>query len=183
MDKLTRFPRIYAGYQDPGAGSVYPLSPLSSVFTKSLSNKVKHVLYASNPCRLRFYTQEIVIFREDVLRKMRRYALLQPRSSLLSLPSSSATANYSDPIDIEDTGEDDAVEETGDDNYYYNPTAPSASSSYSTEDGAMEVEEGEAGRGELRADKDLNDHLVETIVKQVVFFHPMSHKCSLVALM
>jgi hypothetical protein len=157
------------GFQDPGAGSVYPLSPLSSVFTKSLSNKVKHVLFASNPCRLRFYTQEIVIFREDVLRKMRRYALLQPRSSLFSLPGRS-TASYDDPIDVEDSGVDDENREAPEDSYYYNPTAQ-PSSFHGPEEGAgvaMDLEEEEgAGRDRSRADKDLNDHLVETIVKQV----------------
>jgi DNA polymerase epsilon subunit 2 len=41
-----------------------------------MRQKVKHVTFASNPCRLRYYTQEIVLFREDLLKKMQRHLVV-----------------------------------------------------------------------------------------------------------
>ena len=63
------------GPQDPGSGNVLPCRPLPRLFTKELSRRVKHVSFSSNPSRMRFYTQEIVLFREDLMRKVRRHAL------------------------------------------------------------------------------------------------------------
>ena len=34
---------------------------------------MRHVTFASNPCRVRYFTQEIVLFREDLLKKMQRH--------------------------------------------------------------------------------------------------------------
>ena len=39
-----------------------------------------HASFATNPCRLRFYAQEITIFREDILKKMQRHCIFAPRS-------------------------------------------------------------------------------------------------------
>ena len=36
------------------------------------------IVLASNPCRLRYCSQEIVIFRQDLLKTMRRLCLLTP---------------------------------------------------------------------------------------------------------
>jgi len=52
------------GPNDPGAGATLPRAPLPNYFTEALRERVKHASFATNPCRLRFYAQEIVIFRE-----------------------------------------------------------------------------------------------------------------------
>lgn len=37
---------------------------------------MKHITFASNPCRVRFYTQELVFFRDDLLKKMQRHSVM-----------------------------------------------------------------------------------------------------------
>lgn len=47
-------------------------------FTRDLSKRVKNVHFTSNPSRLKFYTQEIVIFRENLIKKMQRHCVIPP---------------------------------------------------------------------------------------------------------
>jgi DNA polymerase epsilon subunit 2 len=70
---------LVPGPQDVGTHNALPRRPIPEIFTKDLRKKVAHVTFASNPCRLRFYTQEIVLFREDLLRKMQRHTGLPPQ--------------------------------------------------------------------------------------------------------
>jgi DNA polymerase epsilon subunit 2 len=60
------------GPQDLTINSVLPRKPLLSSFTARLRAKIPKVHLASNPCRLKFFGQEIVIFREDVMLRMLR---------------------------------------------------------------------------------------------------------------
>eukprot|EP01082_Thalassiosira_pseudonana_P006335 g6143.t1 g6143 contig20:917343-919339(-) len=84
---ITKFPNIAAegrfvfvpGPNDPGITGVLPRGPIPNFFTSSLRSKVKHAVFASNPCRMRFFSKEIVFFRDDLVGKMRRHCLLQPR--------------------------------------------------------------------------------------------------------
>ncbi|KAF8974466.1 DNA polymerase epsilon, subunit B [Flammula alnicola] len=46
--------------------------PLLSTLTGRLKTKVPKVHFASNPCRIKFFDQEIVIFREDLMARMLR---------------------------------------------------------------------------------------------------------------
>jgi DNA polymerase epsilon subunit 2 len=39
---------------------------------------VPNVTCTTNPCRIRYYTQDIVIFRDDLQQKMQRHAILPP---------------------------------------------------------------------------------------------------------
>ncbi|CAN0186838.1 unnamed protein product [Pylaiella littoralis] len=66
------------GPQDPGAGDTLPRPPLPEYFTRSLRENLTHASFATNPCRLRFFTQEMVFFRDDILKKMQRHALFPP---------------------------------------------------------------------------------------------------------
>ena len=63
---------IVPGPNDPSVigDGVLPKGRLPNYFAKGLVDKVANIHMATNPCRLRFYTQEIVIYREDILRKM-----------------------------------------------------------------------------------------------------------------
>mmetsp|Transcript_23871 Transcript_23871/g.64487 ORF Transcript_23871/g.64487 Transcript_23871/m.64487 type:complete len:297 (-) Transcript_23871:241-1131(-) len=85
---IGEFPRLaqegrfvfVPGPKDPGAGNTLPRAPLASKFTSYLASKVPNAMFATNPCRLRFYAQEIVIFRDDILKKMQRHCIFPPRS-------------------------------------------------------------------------------------------------------
>jgi DNA polymerase epsilon subunit 2 len=59
----------------------YPRKPIPEQFTEDLRKRVSHVTFSSNPCRLRFFTQEIVVYREDLLRKFQRCSIVPPGST------------------------------------------------------------------------------------------------------
>eukprot|EP00557_Chaetoceros_sp_GSL56_P007669 CAMPEP_0176503636 /NCGR_PEP_ID=MMETSP0200_2-20121128/15474_1 /TAXON_ID=947934 /ORGANISM="Chaetoceros sp., Strain GSL56" /LENGTH=592 /DNA_ID=CAMNT_0017902951 /DNA_START=200 /DNA_END=1978 /DNA_ORIENTATION=- len=69
---------LVPGQNDPGIGGIMPRSQIPDYFTSGLRSKVKNVHLVSNPCRLRFFSQEIVICRLDVLSKLRRDCLVDP---------------------------------------------------------------------------------------------------------
>lgn len=67
-----------SGPQDAGTNNALPRRALPEEFTRDLRKKVTHITFGSNPCRVRFFTQEIVLFREDLLRKMQRHVVVPP---------------------------------------------------------------------------------------------------------
>eukprot|EP00953_Heterococcus_sp_UTEX-ZZ885_P027634 14806-Heterococcus_DN1.PRE.3 len=71
---------LVPGPHDPCVlgGVTLPRGKLSAYFTKGLIDKVANLHFSTNPCRLRFYTQEIVLFRDDILRKMQRHCVVSP---------------------------------------------------------------------------------------------------------
>ena len=69
------------GPTDPGAGSVLPRPPLPVAFTRRLRAVLPTAVFTSNPCRIRYFTHEMVVFRENLLSKMRRHALLSPNET------------------------------------------------------------------------------------------------------
>ena len=71
------------GPGDPGPGSALPRPPLPAYFTSDLRQLLPTAVFASNPCRIRLYTQEVVLFRSDLQNHMRRLCLIPPRSELL----------------------------------------------------------------------------------------------------
>ena len=52
-----------------------PRRPILSSFTSHLKTKIPKVHFATNPCRLKFFAQEVVIFREDTMARMLRNTL------------------------------------------------------------------------------------------------------------
>ncbi len=75
---------------DPGPGNVLPRPPLPPMitegFTKALGSD-QRVHLATNPCRMRYMSQEIVLLREDLMHKMVRHCCIKPdmaESSLMS---------------------------------------------------------------------------------------------------
>lgn len=86
---LARFPRLLdemhlvlvPGPDDPVATPVLPRAripaPLVARFERRLPRAfcAERVHWASNPCRLVYFSQEIVVFRDDVMSKMLRSAL------------------------------------------------------------------------------------------------------------
>lgn len=70
------------GPGDPGPGSVLPRPALPAYFTSDLRQLLPTAVFASNPCRLRLYTQQVVLFRSDLQNHMRRLCLIPPTSKL-----------------------------------------------------------------------------------------------------
>ena len=52
-----------------------------SFLTEDLQRKVPSAQFVSNPCRIQYCTQEIVVFREDVMTKMCRNSIYFPTDS------------------------------------------------------------------------------------------------------
>jgi len=63
------------GPTDPWSSDLLPRAPLPDALTKPLLAKIPHVTFASNPCRIRWFSQEIVILREDTMGRMNRNAV------------------------------------------------------------------------------------------------------------
>ncbi|ORC92313.1 DNA polymerase epsilon subunit B [Trypanosoma theileri] len=53
-----------------GLLGVLPQPPIVSVFGKTLQTRLKRVVFAPNPCRLRFFTHEIIVSRRDFFRSL-----------------------------------------------------------------------------------------------------------------
>lgn len=75
---------LVPGQNDPGIGAIMPRPQIPDYFTSGLKSKVKNVHLTSNPCRLRFFSQEFVICRLDVLSKLRRECLVEPSINVTS---------------------------------------------------------------------------------------------------
>jgi len=60
------------GPLDLTSNATLPRKPILSSFTSQLRAKVPKVHFATNPCRLKFFAQEIVVFREDTMARMLR---------------------------------------------------------------------------------------------------------------
>ncbi|KAK9168249.1 hypothetical protein Syun_000389 [Stephania yunnanensis] len=66
------------GPDDLGPSTVLPRRALPKYMVEELQMHVPNAIFASNPCRIKFYTQEIVVFRQDLLYRMRRSCLVPP---------------------------------------------------------------------------------------------------------
>lgn len=73
----TRFIFV-PGPKDPGA-PLLPRAPLPGHLTSDIAADVKGVIMATNPCRLRHFSRELVFFRHDVLRLLRRHEVVPLR--------------------------------------------------------------------------------------------------------
>lgn len=91
---ISKFPRqsesskflIVPGPLDAGSNVALPRKPLPAMLVENLTKKVKHITFASNPCRLRCFTQEIVIFREDLLKRMQRHLVVPLKTDREDVP-------------------------------------------------------------------------------------------------
>ena len=52
--------------------------PLPPSVTERFRARVPNSVFQSNPCRIKYCTQEIVVFREDIINKMRRNCIWAP---------------------------------------------------------------------------------------------------------
>lgn len=60
------------GPLDITVNSTLPRRPLLASLTGKLKTKIPKVHFATNPCRIKFFDQEIVIFREDLMARILR---------------------------------------------------------------------------------------------------------------
>ncbi|EIN10433.1 DNA polymerase epsilon subunit B [Punctularia strigosozonata HHB-11173 SS5] len=63
---------LIPGPHDMTANTLLPRRPLLSSFVSKLRDKVPNIHIGTNPCRIKFYGQEIVIYREDIMARMLR---------------------------------------------------------------------------------------------------------------
>ncbi|KAI6694285.1 hypothetical protein NL676_021995 [Syzygium grande] len=66
------------GPEDAGPSTVLPRCALPRYITEEFQSRIPNAIFSSNPCRIKFYTQEIVFFRQDLLYRMRRSCLMPP---------------------------------------------------------------------------------------------------------
>ena len=87
-EMIAEFPTLVAeskfylvpGPADPGSPNIFPRPPLPSFVTADLAKLVPCASFLTNPARVRYCTQEIVIFREDIATKMCRNAIHFPET-------------------------------------------------------------------------------------------------------
>ena len=69
------------GPQDPGPGSILPRPPIPQSISEDIREKVPFSMFTTNPARIQYCTQEIIIIREDVINKMSRNCVHLPSDS------------------------------------------------------------------------------------------------------
>ncbi|PHT87834.1 hypothetical protein T459_09940 [Capsicum annuum] len=74
------------GPDDVGPSTALPRCSLPKYVSEELQKYVPNAIFSSNPCRIKFYTQEIVLFRQDMLYRMRRSCLIPPSTEETSDP-------------------------------------------------------------------------------------------------
>ncbi|XP_030308147.1 DNA polymerase epsilon subunit 2 isoform X2 [Calypte anna] len=79
--KSSRFVFV-PGPEDPGPGSILPRPPLAENITEEFRQLVPFSVFTTNPCRIQYCTQEIIIFREDLVNKMCRNCVHFPSSNM-----------------------------------------------------------------------------------------------------
>uniref|UniRef100_A0A672HCR2 DNA polymerase epsilon subunit n=1 Tax=Salarias fasciatus TaxID=181472 RepID=A0A672HCR2_SALFA len=89
-DAICSYPSIHSssrfvfvpGPEDPGPGTILPRPPLADHITEEFRQKVPFSVFTTNPCRIQYCSQEIVIMREDLVNKMCRNCVRLPNNSL-----------------------------------------------------------------------------------------------------
>merc|ERR1712013_816697 len=74
-EMIAEFPALVAesqfylvpGPADPGSPPIFPRPPLPTHLTQDFARLVPNAKFLSNPARVQYCTQEIVIFREDIV--------------------------------------------------------------------------------------------------------------------
>uniref|UniRef100_A0A8C4QTQ8 DNA polymerase epsilon subunit n=1 Tax=Eptatretus burgeri TaxID=7764 RepID=A0A8C4QTQ8_EPTBU len=74
------------GPDDPGPGTILPRPPLADFITTEFTQQVPSAVFATNPSRIQYCTQEIVVFRENLVSKMCRNCIQFP-SDKMSIPN------------------------------------------------------------------------------------------------
>uniref|UniRef100_A0A3Q3JZ54 DNA polymerase II subunit 2 n=1 Tax=Monopterus albus TaxID=43700 RepID=A0A3Q3JZ54_MONAL len=70
------------GPEDPGPGMILPRPPLADHITDEFRQRVPFSVFTTNPCRIQYCSQEIIVIREDLVNKMCRNCVRLPNSNL-----------------------------------------------------------------------------------------------------
>ncbi|XP_053366159.1 DNA polymerase epsilon subunit 2 isoform X1 [Clarias gariepinus] len=70
------------GPEDPGPRSILPRPPLAEHITEEFRQRIPFSVFTTNPCRIQYCSQEMVVIREDLVNKMCRNCLTIPSTSL-----------------------------------------------------------------------------------------------------
>lgn len=87
---IARFPNVEQESQfvfvpsmdDYGMNKMLPRPSLPSFITQEFCKKVPKATFTTNPCRIQYFTQEIVVYRDDLMRKMCKNSLRCPTKDL-----------------------------------------------------------------------------------------------------
>lgn len=124
---LEAFPKLCAsakfvfvpGSNDPwsiGGITVLPRRSIPKTFLNRISRACKDVVYSSNPCRLSYFTQEIVICRDDMVERLRRNNVTMKRPHLPpSLSNEAGTAPDSEEMEDDEVLMHNDAQETQED--------------------------------------------------------------------
>ena len=69
------------GPQDPGPGPVLPRPPLPASIVEPVTKRLARARMCSNPARVQYCSQEMVLFRENLINKMCRHCIKFPQRS------------------------------------------------------------------------------------------------------
>ena len=70
------------GPSDPWCNYLLPRAALPKVFTETVKTKITNLTFTSNPCRIKYCSQDIVVFRQNLLSKMHRNTVLKTNLEL-----------------------------------------------------------------------------------------------------
>lgn len=68
---------LVPGPWDAGYAGVLPQPPLLAPLVAAVRERLPSVVFSSNPCRIRYCSQEVVVFRYDLQLEMLRQHLLE----------------------------------------------------------------------------------------------------------
>jgi DNA polymerase epsilon subunit 2 len=91
-DVILEFPTLAEGSrfvfvpgpQDPGFVNILPRPAFAEVITEYVRTKIPHAIFATNPCRIRYCTKEIIVAREDIVTKFSRNAIRFPEDGSIA---------------------------------------------------------------------------------------------------
>ncbi|XP_062378257.1 DNA polymerase epsilon subunit 2 [Sardina pilchardus] len=89
-DLICEYPNIHnssrfvfvPGPEDPGPSAILPRPPLAEHITEEFRQRVPFSVFTTNPCRIQYCSQEIVVMREDLVNKMCRNCVRMPSGNL-----------------------------------------------------------------------------------------------------
>jgi DNA polymerase epsilon subunit 2 len=104
---------LVPGPDDLGAANVLPRPPFPHMITKlfyEALGEYEHarITFASNPCRIKYYSQEIVVMRDNMIKKLRRNCVLTPVDTMDDpdeIPSDSDASSDDEDDSLSDSSE------------------------------------------------------------------------------
>eukprot|EP00039_Didymoeca_costata_P006425 m.90038 g.90038 ORF g.90038 m.90038 type:complete len:564 (-) comp13254_c0_seq2:1623-3314(-) len=81
------------GTKDVGGSNILPRRPIPGYCSEKIRSKVPHCHFTTNPCRVRYCTQDLVFFREDLVNKMKRNCITPPSGRIDDEGAMDASSN------------------------------------------------------------------------------------------